>query len=109
MTDSLHFNISFPKTLPSYYDIQLNADHINWKIYYPPAKNRYDAGENLVDLSKSITLQGMDNSKLRFGSLLLANGDNMNYTDFYNFIFTSNTSLKNRFREWQYCLIEKLQ
>jgi hypothetical protein len=109
MTDSLHFNISFPKTLPSYYDIQLNADHINWKIYYPPAKNRFDAGENLVDLSKSITLQGMDNSKLRFGSLLLANGDNMNYTDFYNFIFTSNTSLKNRFREWQYCLIEKLQ
>lgn len=106
--DSLHFTISFPKTLPSFYDIQLNADHINWKIYLPPGKNRFDAGENLVDLSKSITLQGMDTSKLHFGSLLLANGDNMNYTGFYNFIFASDTSLKNRFREWQYCLIEKL-
>ncbi|HEU4607697.1 MAG TPA: hypothetical protein VFS31_06275, partial [Chitinophagaceae bacterium] len=109
MKDSLHFNISFPKTLPSYYDIQLGADHLRWRIYLPPAKNSFDAGENLVDLSKSITLKGMDNSKLQFGSLLLANGDNMNYADFYNYIFASDYPLKNRFREWQYCLIEKLK
>ncbi|MGN6603355.1 MAG: hypothetical protein ACTHK8_12960 [Ginsengibacter sp.] len=51
---------------------------------------------------KSIPLKGMDYSKFHFGGLLLGNGDDMNYTDYYNFILASDTAGKNRLHQWQW-------
>ena len=44
-------------------------------------KTTFNPTDKLPDLSKSIHLQGMAYSKLHFGSLVLVNDDNMNYTD----------------------------
>jgi hypothetical protein len=44
----------------------------------------------------------MDYSKLKFSGLIIGNGDNMNYTDYYNFIFATAAAEGNAMRQWQY-------
>jgi hypothetical protein len=100
--DSLHFDISFPKVLPSFYNVNLKGDNFAWDIHLPSTKNTFDGTGKMIDLSKSIRLKGMDYSKLHFGGLLLGNGDNMNYIDYYNFIFASDAAGKNRLHQWQW-------
>lgn len=107
MQDSFHFDLSFPKTQPSFYKIELVADNFEWNIQLPATKTTFNGTNQLIDLSKSILLHGMNNSKLHFGALLLANSDNMDYNNYYNFIFASDAPGKNKLHEWQYCLIEK--
>lgn len=101
--DSLHFDLSFPKTAPSFYNVNLKADNFAWDIHLPSSKNTFNGTDKVIDLSKSIRLQGMDYSKLHFGGLLLGNGDNMTYTEYYNFIFASDAAGKNKLHQWQWC------
>lgn len=102
LRDSLHFDISFPKTPPSYYTISLQADNLVWKINLPPTKKTFDGADKIIDLSKSIRLQGKDFSKLKFNGFVLGNGDNMNYTDYYNFIFDTAAVGGNAMHEWRW-------
>jgi hypothetical protein len=100
--DNQHFDISFPKTPPSYYTIFLKADNFGWQINLPATKTTFNGTDKIIDLSKSIRLHGTDYSKLKFYELLLGNGDNMNYTDYYNFIFAPSAAGGNTMREWQW-------
>src|SRR6185312_616798 len=100
--DSQHFDISFPKTRPSYYTMFLKADNFGWQINLPATKTTFNGTDKIIDLSKSINLHGIDYSTLKFYELLVGNGDNMNYTDYYNFIFAPSAAGGNKMREWQW-------
>ena len=100
--DSLHFEISFPKTSPSLYTVSLKADKFLWDIHLPATKNSFNGADKIIGLSKSIRLQGMDYSQLQFGGLHIENGDNMNYTDYYNFIFANDAAGKSRLHLYQW-------
>jgi hypothetical protein len=100
--DSLHFDISFPKTQPTLYTVSLKADNFLWDIHLPSTKNTFSAADKIIDISKSTRLHGMDFSQLHFGGLHIENGDNMNYTDYYNFIYASDAAGNNRLHLWQW-------
>jgi hypothetical protein len=68
----------------------------------PATKKTFDGADKITDLSKSIGLHGMDLSKLKLIELLLGNGDNLNYTDYYNFILAPGATGGNTMHEWQY-------
>jgi hypothetical protein len=104
--DSLHFDISFPKTQPSYYTISLAGDNLTWQINLPATEKTFDGPDKIIQLSKTIGLHGMDDSKLKLFELLLGNGDNMNYTDYYNFILAPGAAGGNTMREWQWFWVD---
>lgn len=104
--DSLHFDISFPKTQPSYYTVSIGGDNLIWKINLPATKKTFNGADKIIDLSKSIGLHGINYSKMKLTELLLGNGDNMNYTDYYNFIFATAAAGGNTMRQWQMFWVE---
>ena len=100
--DSLHFDISFPKTQPTLYTVSLKADNFLWDIHLPSTKNTFSGADKFIDLSQTIRLHGTDFSQLHFGGLHIENGDNMNYTAYYNFIYANDAAGKNRLHLWQW-------
>jgi hypothetical protein len=100
--NGIDLNISFPKLLPSVYTVSLTTNNLLWNINLPAEKNTFHLNDKMIDLSKSMRLNGFNFSQVQFGGLHLEKGDNMNYTDYYNFIFASDAPGKNKFHLYQY-------
>lgn len=101
-TGPTSFSVSFPKTPPSYYVTGFNGTNVQWFLYLPPGKNRFSGTDKFLDLSKTITAKSANYSSLNLGGLNIVNGDNMDYTSFFNFVFAVDAAGKNKFKLYQY-------
>lgn len=96
-SDINDFKISFSNSKPSVYSLDFVANNLYWDIYLPTGKNGLKGTKEIVDLSKSIRLKGQDFSSMQYNRIAIQKGDDLNYSDYYNFLFNKNAYGKNKF------------